>query len=226
MPEDVRKKEKDHILDRRNSDYKKVSFGLWVGLYSRLAKMYRKMDDSFYQSIPFEKKFYGSITKKKIIQILDPIPQKRNDTIGHGGCISEIAAKDLISELNRYLNDMFGLLTAYNSLDMIYSQSMKKNNGLYTINIKKLEGTHYLFAEDKIDTEVDMDSEVLYLHNPVTDDRLRLIPELIKLINCPECGQWSVYFYNKVEKNRAKYISYQNEIHNHYGSKEELLKIL
>ena len=226
LPEEVYKQRKDYILDQGNSDYKKVSFGLWVGLYSRLANMYRKMDDSFYRNIPFEREFYESITNKEIIKILDPIPQTRNDPICHGGYISEIGAKDLISKLNGYLNDMFGLLTAYNSLDMIYSQSMKKNNGLYTTNIKKLEGTHYPFAEDKIDTEVDMDSEVLYLHNPVTDDRLRLIPELIKLINCPECGQWSVYFYNKVEKNRAKYISYQNEIHNHYGSKEELLKIL
>lgn len=226
LPEEVCKEKKDYILDKGNSDYTKVSLGLWVGLYSRLAKMYREMDDDFYQSIPFEKKFYESITNKKVIRILDPIPQKRNETIGHGGSISEIVAEDTISELNPYLNDMFGVLTAYNSLDMIYTENLKKNNGLYRVYIKRLEGTHYPFAKDKIDTEKDMDTQVLYLHNRVTDERLKLIPELIELINCPKCGNWSVYFYNKLEKNYAKYISYQNEIHDYHGSKGELLKFL
>jgi len=228
LPEDVRKKEKDYILDRRNSDYKKVSFGLWVGLYSRLANIYKDKgkDGAFYQNIPFEKEFYESITNKKIIKILNPIPQKRNDTTGHGGGIPETRAKSVISELNGYLNDVFKVLTAYNSLDMIYTQSMEKNNGRYVISIKKLEGTHYPFAEAEIDTEEDMNSKALYLYNRVTDERLELMPELIKLIQCDECGLWSVYFYSKIKKDRAKYISYQNEIHNHYGSKEELLKIL
>jgi hypothetical protein len=54
--------------------------------------------------------------------------------------------------------------------------------------------------------------------------RLKLIPGLIKLINCKECGQWSVYFYNKLEKDYPKYISYQNEIHDYSGSKEDLLE--
>ena len=113
-------------------------------------------------------------------------------------------------------------MTAYNPLDMIYTQSMKKNNGLYSIRIKRLYGTHYPFAEDEIDTEVDMDSDVLYLYNRVTDERLKLIPELIKLINCPKCGNWSVYFYSKLEGNKAKYISFQNEIHPHSCKGEDL----
>ncbi len=103
---------------------------------------------------------------------------------------------------------------------------MEKNNGRYAISIKKLEGTHYPFAEDEIDTEEDMNSKALYLYNRVTDERLELIPELIKLIQCDKCGLWSVYFYSKIKKDCAKYISYQNEMHDYYGSKEEILKIL
>jgi type I restriction-modification system DNA methylase subunit len=222
LPEEDYKENKDYIWDRKNSKYEKVSFGLWVGLYSRLSKIYREMNDDFYQSIPFEKKFYESITNKKIMKKLQPIPQKRNETIGHGGSLSEIIAENTISELNPCLTDIFGILTAYNSLDMIYTQSMKKNNGLYRVRIKKLEGTNYPFAEDEINTEEDMDSEVLYLHNHVTDERLKLISELIKFIQCPECGNWSVYFYSKLEKDYARYISYQNEIHPYSGSKEEV----
>ena len=150
LPEKVFKEQKDHILDKGNSDYKKVSFGLWVGLYSRLAKMYRKMNDDFYPSIPFEKKFYASITTKNIINILDKIPKKRNETTGHGGSISEIVVQKTISELTPNLDKMFGVLTAYKTLELIYTQSMKKNNGLYRVHIKRLEGTHYPFKEDAV----------------------------------------------------------------------------
>lgn len=114
---------------------------------------------------------------KKNIRILDPIPEKRNSISAHGGTIPEILAERTITELNPDLNKIFGVLTAYNPLDMIYTQSMKKNNGLYSVRIKRLDGTHYPFAEDEIDTEVDMDSDVLYLYNRVTDERLKLIPE-------------------------------------------------
>lgn len=216
LPEEVRKEQKDYILNMGNFNYKKISFGSWVGLYSRLATIYKKtMKNGDYQGVPFKKELYESITNKKNIRILDPIPEKRNSISAHGGTIPEILAERTITELNPDLNKIFGVLTAYNPLDMIYTQSMKKNNGLYSVRIKRLDGTHYPFAEDEIDTEVDMDSDVLYLYNRVTDERLKLIPELIKLINCPKCGNWSLYFYSKLEGNEAKYISFQNEIHPH-----------
>ena len=180
------------------------------------------MKNGDYQGVPFKKELYESITNKKNIRILDPIPEKRNSISAHGGTIPEILAERTITELNPDLNKLFGVLTAYNPLDMIYTQSMKKNNGLYSVRIKRLDGTHYPFAEDDIDTEVDMDSDVLYLYNRVTDERLKLIPELIKLINCPECGNWSVYFYSKLEGNEAKYISFQNEIHPYSCEGEDL----
>ena len=58
-----------------------------------------------------------------------------------------------------------------------------------------------------------MDTKELYFYDPSTDDCLRLLPELIKLIDCPGCGRLSLYFYNSQNKNGIKYISYQDEPH-------------
>lgn len=52
----------------------------------------------------------------------------------------------------------------------------------YIISSKILEGNTYVFDVDEIITKQDMDTKVLYLYNETTDERLKLNPELIKLI--------------------------------------------
>ena len=100
---------------------------------------------------------------------------------------------------------------------------MKKSNGLYTIRIKKLQGTHYPFSEEEIQTEIDMNTETLCLLNPASGHRLELLSEFINLIQCESCGHWSVFFFGKVDGKKTDYISYQNEIHGFTGQTSGLL---
>jgi hypothetical protein len=115
------------------------------------------------------------------------------------------------------------LSNAYSALDLIYPQTMKKSNGLYTIKIKRLQGTHYPYAEQEIQAETDLNTESLYLYNSVSKTRLELLPEFVKLIQCEICGHWSIYFYSKADSKKAHYISYQNEIHEYAGQPSGLL---
>ena len=92
---------------------------------------------------------------------------------------------------------------------------MEKRSGLYHINTKILEGNSYNFDEIELITNRDFDTKVLYLYDDSTDERLKLNPELIKLVACPECGKWSFYFFNCIEKDSVKYVSYQFELHDH-----------
>jgi len=151
------------------------------------------------------------------------VPEKRNKVSAHGGIVPEIVARKEIAELSPMLTSVFERLLVYGSLRLIYPQSMKKSNGLYFIRVKKLEGTHYPFAEEEIQSEVDMDTEALYLLEPSSHSRLKLLPELIKLIQCESCGNWSIYFYNKMDKNKVRYVSYQNEMHDYSGTREGIL---
>lgn len=103
---------------------------------------------------------------------------------------------------------------------------MEKASGLYPINTKILSGNTYNFDEEELITESDLDTKVLYLHNDITDERLKLNPELIKLVQCPECGNWSLYFFNSIAKNNVKYVSYQFEMHDYKSPPKSIEEIL
>lgn len=117
------------------------------------------------------------------------------------------------------------LATAYSALELIYSQTMTKNSGLYTIKVKKLQGTDYPFAEQEVQTETDLNTGSLYLYNPVSKNRLELLPEFIKLVQCESCGHWSIYFYNKSDNKKTHYVSYQNEIHEYVDMPSGLITL-
>lgn len=232
LPEELYEEEKDYIWNTKDPSYKKISFGKWIGLYSRLIGTYRKMTiyyknkkEDFYDFLPFDQVFYYPLLNIKIIKILNKVVEKRNND-AHGGSIPDVLAENIISELNEHLNEIFPVLTTYSSLKLIYTEGMDKNRGIYKINSKILEGNSYSFDAHQIETDIDMDTKVLYLYNPITDDRLMLYPELVNLIQCVECGNWSLYFYNSINESNAKYISYQYEIHEHNDSREALGKFL
>lgn len=214
LPKDVFYEQKEFLFGEESSNFQKVTFGGWVGLYSRLNRVYRRFDKETYLILPFDQKFYKTITSKKIINILNPIITKRNEK-SHGGVMPEIFAQKSLCELDRFTNQMFYVLTAYKSLKLIYPTQMEKSSGIYHINAKILEGNSYAFDEKEILTEEDLDTKILYLYDETTHDRLKLNPELIKLIQCPECANWSLYFYNSLDKDHVKYVSYQFEVHDY-----------
>jgi len=112
-----------------------------------------------------------------------------------------------------YLIIVYESVRVYNPFKLIYPYAMSKNRGIYTIKSRKLEGSQLIFPHYQFETEKDMDTHELYLYDPVTDDRLNIIPELLKLIHCPKCGNCSLYIFNRYKKDELNYISYQYEVH-------------
>jgi predicted RNA methylase len=222
MPKDIRETYDIEIWTDKKTGYAAMSFGKWVGLYRRLGNIYTALANDksegvpLLQSLPFGKEFYLNLSDRELLKILDPIPQKRNVLGGatHGSATPEVIERKAVNNLHPSLVTVFEKLSAaYSALDLIYAQSMQKTNGLYTIAIKRLEGTDCPFAEDHIVTETEMDSPMLYLHNRLSGHRLPILPEFIKLIECELCGHWSMFLYSKVEGKKAHYRSYQTEIH-------------
>ena len=219
LPKEVRERYDKEIWTQGKRDFAKVTFGKWMGLYRRLANLYLELDkdkkngEELFQSFPFGKEFYLNLSDNKLLKSLDAISAERNKD-AHSGITPEIVANIAVQGLHSSLIEVFGMLTAaYSAIDLIYPQSMKRGNGLYTISTKKLQGTNYPFAEEEIQTEIDMNTAGLYLLNPVSGHRLELLPELVKIIHCKGCGHWAVFFFYKVDSKNAHYISYQNEIH-------------
>jgi len=231
LPPDLRDMFSSDIWTQDKAKYEKVSFGLWVSLYRRLTNLYARLfkeerdkeEKGFENALPFGKYFYVNLSSRQLLDTIDTVPEKRNKVSAHGGIVPEIVARKEIAELSPMLTSVFERLLVYGSLRLIYPQSMKKSNGLYFIRVKKLEGTHYPFAEEEIQSEVDMDTEALYLFDPSSKGRLKLLPELLKLNQCESCGNWSIYFYNKMEKGKVRYVSYQNEMHDYMCLREGIL---
>lgn len=225
LPKDIFYEKREYLFGEKFAEFQKLTFGGWVGLYARLNSVYRSLDKETLHILPFDTKFYKVITGKRIIKILNPIITKRNEK-SHGGVMPEIFAQKAICELDRFTNQIFDVLTSFKSLKLIYPTSMEKTSGVYNINAKILEGNSYVFEEKEIATEKDMDTRILYLYNETTDERLRLNPELIKLIQCSECANWSLYFYNSWSDRNARYLSYQFEIHDYIAPNKSLDEIL
>lgn len=225
LPQGLREQYEKEIWADNKNQYSRASFGLWVALYRRLSNLYKQLrladenknsHEKILNNLPFGTDFYSNLSNPDVLKILDTIPEKRNKFGGaaHGAIVPEIVAQKAVSEIHPSAMNVFGKLSnAYSALDLVYSQSMKKSNGLYTIRIKRLQGTHYPYAEQDIQTETDLNSESLYLYNPVSKSRLELLSEFIKLVQCEHCGNWSIYFYSKADSKKAHYISFQNEIH-------------
>jgi tRNA G10 N-methylase Trm11 len=225
MPSDLVEKYSQDIWSDDKKIMARPSFGTWVGLYRRLINLYLKLNKqipNFKISLPFDISFYLSLCNDNLFSIINKIPEIRNK-YPHGGAIPEIVTYTEISKLTPMLISLFEMLLFYQSVRLIYPTSMKKKNGLYLIKIKKLDGTHYHFAEDEIESEVDMDTENLYLYDETNKKRVKLLPEFVKLAQCESCGNWSVFFYDKLDKNRVKYKSYQTEIHDHTDNIEGVL---
>jgi SAM-dependent methyltransferase len=226
LPSDLRTQAQSAIWGGEQPKYAKTSIGLWVALYRRLANFFSKLDKDTKAGLVFGHEFYSSIGHADILTALDLVPQKRNKLGGaaHGPLIPEIVARREIEELHPMLTKSFKRIrSAYSSLRLVYPESMRKTDGLYTIRAKSLEGTHYPFAETELASEADMNTERLYLLDTTTMHRLELMPEMIKLVQCEKCGHWSVYFFSKTDAKKAEYVSYQNEIHDHTCAPEGLL---
>jgi hypothetical protein len=165
---------------------------------------------------PFSKSLFEKITDKKIISIINNIPQKRNDNV-HGGQMLPIVAEQVIAELNPYLKEIFNILKSYNTLKLIYisSSSNIDDDENITYKVIWLNGACTPPYFKDFTTKRLLATEKLYLFNPATNEFLRLKDNLIKFVQCTQCMQWSLFVYNRFDdkNNRATYISYQSEQH-------------
>ena len=79
LPNEIYKENKDYIWPKINKNNRiyKIGFGTWFGVYSRLSRVYNKLDNNIYEMLPFGRAFYNKITSKKIFPTLNAVIQKR-----------------------------------------------------------------------------------------------------------------------------------------------------
>ena len=99
LPNGIYKENKDYIWPKINKDIHnyKIGFGTWFGVYSRLSRVYNKLNNDIFEMLPFGKDFYNKITSKKIFPTINAVIQKRNEW-SHGGVLPEVCADKIVTD--------------------------------------------------------------------------------------------------------------------------------
>lgn len=218
-------KNKQSLFETRNlSDtIKRSTFGTWVTLGQKLSKITRNMltssEDiqiclSMYGTESLE--FVSAISNTSLFSTLDIARKYRND-FAHGGIVNLLENKrklsSLESELSR-LRQQFA--TIFDDHILIKAVRNQYKEGLYINKISRITGSRQMFADNELVTTIPLDSNKLYFGSVSTKKPLEILP-LINLISVAQINEYAFYFYNKVDKNQVKWITF------HYEKQPEIL---
>ncbi|MBC7475078.1 MAG: hypothetical protein H7263_12355 [Candidatus Sericytochromatia bacterium] len=207
------------IWTRDKNRYSRLSMGLWIDLYRRLSNIYKEInrkDPSFLPHLPFGDAFYHALIDKNLLAILEQIPEKRNRFAHSGSNVPDGILKKEVEILKVLSEKVFERLIVYKPLWLVYPISMKKKKGVYETSIKYLNSlVSTPFPEKRIQLSEAMESESLYLFKADSQECLRLFPEFINLFECGDCGHWSLYIFDKMDRKIAEYYSFHNIHHIH-----------
>jgi hypothetical protein len=129
----------------------------------------------------------------------------------HGGISSEENDVRRLTLLETELTAIRSVLgSSFEGWWLIRSVPTKYAKGVHHYTAEKLTGTRQIFAQEKIQTTTEMDSEELYLFDTASQQPLELL-HFFRMMPSPKTQQTACYFYNKIEKDGVKWVSYHFE---------------
>jgi len=210
---------KETLFLIEEADYiKKSSFGTWVTLGERLAKMTRTLlsnpemrDECIHMYRRKRADFVEIITSKKVFEILRKTSEYRNRWKGHGGIEGKEELINRVTLLKKELTNMWATIgNAFEGSILLRPEEMKYSKGIFQNKVECLMGTRSIFKKENIETIVPLDNERLFFIEEGHLEPLELVP-LIKFMSSPSREQNACYFYNRLEKDGVRWVSYHFE---------------
>ena len=197
--------------------FEKSSFGNWVLMNILISKSIRRllsdkqsMDTILDCFCTEDRNIINSLINKDICKILQDACNNRNSWRGHSGYTGREIYEDHVRILESYLNDFQNKIQdTYNNLQLIRPISLKRKNDEFINTVEILTGSNPIFKTCKFKGESLNEGE-LYIRMLDTDKVFKL-PELLMMKNSPANVQNACYFYNRVEGDKTRYISYHFE---------------
>jgi len=211
-------KENPHSLARS-------SFGDWVVRCQRLAKTIRQM-----LSTPEERELcldlfkthdstkIEAISSKPVFSVLEKASHYRNDWKGHSGIVSAKEQTRRLTLLQEELTRLWAALgLAFEDWWLVRPGANEFTRGIYRFRAEKLTGSRQIFKQIDIATPVVMDSNELYFFDSTTRLPLQVL-HFFRMMPGPETEETTCYFYNRLEKEAVRWVSY------HFEGKAERLE--
>jgi hypothetical protein len=204
-------KDNPHSLNRSN-------FGEWVVRCQRLAKTTRKMlstpeerDLCLYMFKTHDSARVEAISNKAVFSALERANRYRIDWKGHGGIVSPREQTRRLTLLQEELTHLWAALgTAFEEWWLIRPGPSEFTRGIYRFRAEMLAGSRQIFKQAEIETPVVMDSSELYFIDAATRLPLQLL-HFFRMMHSPEGEESACYFYNRLEKEGIRWVSYHFE---------------
>ena len=211
-------KEFKEIKNNRHNWFKTPSFGDWILFNRTITKSLRRLKED---NTAFKKCcdkmgnpsdiFLDVITDKSLYNVLDNVKKDRNYWKGHGSFLGERKINELLSKHNENLKSLkTNLISLFSSFELIQAKIIKYQGGDFNHEVISFMGSSQFFKTKIIKTKTPMEYDHLYILHKGSERPIKLIP-YIKFIPGSKTDHKVFYFYNRIDRNQIRYMSYHNE---------------
>ena len=171
------------------------------------------------------------VARKELATIISATNKMRNDWDGHGGVVgqdeSEARNQQLLGELQKLREVMED---TWSEMQLIRCSGCQPRNKIFENEVSVLMGSNNEFLKETRSLATWLDVESLYLLSRNGSNKaLNLLP-LIQVGPSPQSAKNACYFFNRLEKNGVRFVSYhfidKPELTDTFADTTEAIKIL
>jgi hypothetical protein len=203
--------------------YARSSIGIWADLLSRLAKSTRDLlsHDRLLALELFRVNDLGrlvAVSRKSVVLALkDEAAGYRRNWIGHSAVVGAAEWERRIAQAEATLARVIdGLGDVFVGWELVRAGEGKNRHGVITTNVEHLMGSRSLFRQGSVGLREWPEDGGQYMLETGSSVMLRLGP-LFRLRRGPESVEDACYFYDRIETNGVRWVSY------HYEPQPELV---
>lgn len=227
----LHKEKLKETMAKQNLSFQRATFGTWKLVVEYLGKQTRsllhengkkpedaKNDKAICAAIFTDStlKLPGVLSSKDIAAILGATNKMRNDWSGHGGVVGQEEARlrneqllGQVEKLRQAMSDIWDAAVVVNALHC------RPRRGVFENEIAILKGSNSEFLKESREMSTFLYVDSLYIINGQQSGALKLLP-LIQVSASPGTAKNACYFFNRTEKEGARFVSY------HFSGKPEL----
>jgi len=204
---------------KQQSSLARATFGDWVIAGRRLAKFTREQLSGKSEERERCLELYAltdpdnlrQLTSKDLFEVLEGAQEHRNSWKGHAGVESSAEAKRRLTILEAELAKVHEVLGyCFAGWLLVRPGGGEFREGIFTYAVDVLMGPNPLFPQRTAQSTVPMDVSKLYLMQETAPRPLELVP-LIRFLSSPEQEENACYFYNRVQRDQVRWVSYHFE---------------
>ncbi|MBM2813108.1 MAG: hypothetical protein HW416_3867, partial [Chloroflexi bacterium] len=167
-----------------------------------------------------------AITAKELFAVLKTTNQYRNEWAAHGGAESDDTRKQQLSALESELTRLRGVLAdGFEYTELLRAGGSEYLNGVFRYSAKRLIGPNPIFRSVSVETTVPMEKDGVYLLDKDVRAGLEVAP-LFRIMISPKKEAEACYFYNRIDRDSVRWVSYHFEQEASVDQPDEALRSL